>query len=77
MKKLKEMLPSFNAWEHTSGVSITPHFSINYSKYQGKTSEGCVKWNVQLGWLIWTCQLLWKHKPRPEPEFVLYCYEDK
>lgn len=59
--KLLMWLPSFNAYQHNNGISITPHLGFQWYKYQGKTSKGCLKAQIHLGWIMWSCQLIWKY----------------
>lgn len=58
---VKKWLPTFNCYMHNNGVSITPHFGFQWYKYQGVTSKGCLKGQIHLGWIMWSCQLLWKY----------------
>lgn len=57
---------------HTNGVSITPHFGYQWYKYQGAASDGCLKRQIHLGWIIWSCQLLWKHRNKYEDYLTSY-----
>ena len=58
---IKEWLPTFNCYMHNNGVSITPHLGFQWHKYQGATSKGCVKAQIHFGWIMGSCQLVWKH----------------
>ena len=56
---VKKWLPTFNCYKHKNGVSITPHFGYQWYRY---TSEvGDMKAQIHLGWIMWSCQLIWKH----------------
>ena len=57
----KKWLPTFHCYMHNNGVSITPHLGYQWHTYQGETSRGCVKAQIHLGWIMWSCQLRWGH----------------
>lgn len=58
---IKSKLPRIHAYQHTSGISITPEISYQWYKYHGKSSEGCLKRQIRIGWFIWSIQFLWDH----------------
>lgn len=59
LMNVKKCLPTFNAYQHNNGVSITPHFGYQWYKHTSK--EGDMKAQIHLGWIMWSCQLMWKH----------------
>lgn len=51
-------------------VSVLPYFSICYYKSQGKTSIGCLRLNIQFGWLIFGGSITTKHRDQQKLEAI-------
>jgi len=43
-------------------IAILPFMAIQYYKYKGLTSIGCIKYNLNCGWLIFGIQIYTTHK---------------
>lgn len=51
----------FNLYLWSGGIALLPYIMVSYYKYQGTTSYGCVKLNIQMGWFIFALQITTKH----------------
>lgn len=53
-------------YNHPS-ISVLPFLNIQYSKWQGVTSFGCIKLNINYGWLIFGGNISTKHEYKTNP----------
>jgi hypothetical protein len=62
LKKLKKTVEQTEQWKpsvwksdfkYAISISILPYLNIQYFKHQGKTSSGCIKIQLNGGWIIW------------------------
>ena len=59
---VKNNLPKFSAWKHENAICLLPYLSIQWYKYQGVTSNGCIKFQINFGWILFSMGLMWCHK---------------
>lgn len=62
INKIKNNLPRFYFYKYNTGISILPHLGIQWHKYQGSTSKGCLKFQINFGWIIFGAGIIWNHK---------------
>lgn len=58
---VKKWLPTPNAWQHQNAICVLPYFGIQWYKWQGETSKGCIRGQINCGWILWNASLMWKH----------------
>lgn len=61
MKYFNKKNPKIYGWSHKTGISIFPYLSIQWHRFQGPTSIGCVKLHITFGWAIFSAAISWDH----------------
>jgi len=62
MRKMIFNKPKFIIWKYKNAISVFPYLNIQWYKYEGETSIGCLKLNITGGWIIFGMAFHWTHK---------------
>ncbi len=59
--RFKKWLPKPHFWTHKNAISMLPYMGIQWYKWQGETSKGCIKAQINYGWILWSASIVWTH----------------
>lgn len=59
---IRKIIPNYSLYKYNNKtIAILPYFMIQRFKYQGVTSIGCIKCQIQMGWLIFGFTIGYNH----------------